>query len=90
MSLVFITTPESPKYKEQPIEKFIQCVKNTLENALEKLDINCTIPALSYININTSNLDHCDNKEDALAVNGLIYKEAQKSEQSDFCVGVVT
>ena len=78
-----ITTPELPKYKEIPIEKFIQCVKTTLETVLEKLDINCTIPALSYININTSNLDYCDNKEDALAVNGLIYKEAQKIQVPD-------
>ena len=78
-----IITPELPKYKEIPIEKFIQCVKTTLETALKKSVINCTIPALSYINIDNSNLDYCDNKEDALAVNGLIYKEAQKIQVQD-------
>ena len=34
------------------------------------------IPALSYIDIDTSSLDYCNKTEDALAVNGLIYNSA--------------
>ena len=47
-------------------------------STLKKSDITCTIPALSYIDIDTSSLDYCNNTEDALAVNGLIYNLAQK------------
>ena len=67
--------------KEIPIEKFVQCIKSQLVLTLKKSDIKCTIPALSYIDItdiDTSSLDYCNNTEDALAVNGLIYNSAQK------------
>ena len=64
--------------QEIPIEKFVQCIKSQLVSTLKKSDIKCTIPALSYIDIDTSSLDYCNNTEDALAVNGLIYNSAQK------------
>ena len=64
--------------QEIPIEKFVQCIKSQLVSTLKKSDIKCMIPALSYIDIDTSSLDYCNNTEDALAVNGLIYNSAQK------------
>ena len=69
-----------------PIEKFVKCVKKTIELAVEnKSDIKCMIPALSYLDINSkSNLEYCNNTEDALAVNGLIYKEAQKIQVTNY------
>ena len=72
--------------KEMPIEKFVKCVKKTIELAVEKKsDIKCMIPALSYLDINSkSNLEYCNNTDDALAVNGLIYKEAQKIQVSKY------
>ena len=63
---------------EISIEEFLQCVKTTLVSTLEKSDIKCMIPALSYIDIDTTNLEYCNTTEDALGVNGLIYKSAQK------------
>ena len=71
--------------KEIPIEKFVQCVKSTIQLGLENKSnqIKCMIPALSYLDINSANdLEYCNNTEDALAVNGLIYKEAQKIQVS--------
>ena len=69
-----------------PIEKFVKCVKKTVELAVEKeSDIKCMIPALSYLDINSkNNLEYCNNTDDALAVNGLVYKEAQKIVVSNY------
>ena len=64
---------------------FVQCVKSTIQLGLENKSnqIKCMIPALSYLDINSANnLEYCNNTEDALAVNGLIYKEAQKIQVS--------
>ena len=73
----FVKIPGKGDCKEIPIEKFLQCVTTTLVSSLRKIDIKCKIPALSYIDVNTTNLEYCDNADDALAVNGLVYKAAQ-------------
>ena len=68
--------------QEISIEEFLQCVKTTLISTLKKSDIKCMIPALSYIDIDTANLEYCNTTEDALGVNGLIYNLAQKTQVS--------
>ena len=70
--------------QEISIEEFLQCVKTTLISKLEKSDIKCMIPALSYIDIDTTNLEYCNTTEDALGVNGLIYNSAQKTQVSKY------
>ena len=70
--------------QEISIEEFLQCVKTTLISTLEKSDIKCMIPALSYIDIDTTNLEYCNTTEDALGVNGLIYNSAQKTQVSKY------
>ena len=70
--------------QEISIEEFLQCVKTTLVSMLEKSDIKCIIPALSYIDIDTTNLEYCNTTEDALDVNGLIHNSAKKIQVSKF------
>ena len=59
-------------------------VKATLVSTLGKSDIKCMIPALSYIDIDTTNLEYCNTTEDALDVNGLIHNSAKKIQVSKF------
>ena len=67
------------------IEEFLQCVKATLVSTLEKSDIKCMIPALSYIDIDTANLEYCYkffHSQDLLSRNVLSNVPAPKAVSS--------
>ena len=53
--------------------------------ALNQSQINCTVAALSFTRYDTSSLSYCNETEQALDLNGLIYKLAQKTQTKQLC-----
>ena len=37
------------------------------------------------VKLSVTGLEYCDNKDDALAIDGLIYELAQKTQKNDIC-----
>ena len=70
---------------KRTLEQLVDCWKDQLALSLEKASIKCKVPALRFTRFDTSYLNDCDNKEDALAVEGLIYTVAQENLDKDVC-----
>ena len=71
----------------KPLEEILQCWIQELTNALKRAAIKCKVPALEFTRLDTSQLDYCTNKEDALTVENFIYEAAQTNLQKGVCDG---
>ena len=69
------------------MEEILQCWIQELTNALKRAAIKCKVPALEFTRLDTSQLDYCTNKEDALTVENFIYEAAQTNLQKRVCDG---
>lgn len=67
------------------IEEFVGCIRTSLQRSLENSTIKCKIPLFDYTTYITDNLEYCTTKEDALAVETLVYELAQKNHASYVC-----
>ena len=70
---------------EKTTEELIECWKDQLAQSLEKASIKCKVPALRFSRFDTSHLDDCRTKEQALEVEGTIYTVAQENLDKDVC-----
>ena len=70
---------------KRTLEQLVDCWKDQLALSLEKASIKCKVPALRFTRFDASYLNDCDTKEDALAVEGLIYTVAQENLDKDVC-----
>ena len=61
------------------------CWKDELARSLEKASIKCKVPALRFTRFDTSHLDDCSTREEALEVEGMIYVVAQDNLDKDVC-----
>ena len=67
------------------LEELVECWKDQLALSLEKASIKCKVSALRFTRFDASYLNDCDTKEDALEVEGLIYRVAQENLDKDVC-----
>ena len=71
----------------KPLEEILQCWIKELTKALKRAAIKCKVPALEFTRFDTSQLEDCTNKEDALTVENFIYEAAQNNLQKGVCDG---
>ena len=67
------------------IEEFAGCIRKSLQNSLENSTIKCKIPLFDYTSYNTDGLEYCKTKEDALAVETLVYELAIENHVKHVC-----
>ena len=53
------------------VEKFVHCIRKTMKISLENANVSCKVPALHFTDYNSSHLDYCPTREEALG-RGLI------------------
>ena len=71
----------------KPLEEILQCWIQKLTYALKLAPIKCKVPALEFTRLDTTQLEYCTNKEDALTVENFIYDAAQSNLQKGVCDG---
>ena len=70
----------------RPLEELIEiCWKDELARSLKKASIKCKVPALRFTKFDTSHLNDCSTREEALEVEGMIYTVAQNNLDKDVC-----
>ena len=48
------------------VEKFVHCIRKTMKISLENANVSCKVPALHFTDYNSSHLDYCPTREEAL------------------------
>ena len=71
--------------QDKTLNDTIECWKEKLAHSLEGAHINCMIPLLRFTRYDPINLTDCTNKDEALAVENIIYKEAQNNLAKNVC-----
>ena len=71
----------------EPLANILKCWKEELAKSLKRAGIKCKIPALKFTQLDTSNLEYCKNRRDALVVENLIYEAAQSNLLKGVCNG---
>ena len=77
--------PGTDGCEEKTTQELIECWKDQLALSLAKASIKCKVPALRFSRFDTSHLNDCRTKEQALEVEGLIYTVAQENLDKDVC-----
>ena len=68
------------------ISSFAGCIRNALQKSLETSDkVNCSVPAMNFTSFDFSHLNTCATKDEALAIEGLIYNLAIENHVSNLC-----
>ena len=82
---IVMKIPGTDGCREKTRKELIECWKDQLARSLEKASIKCKVPALRFTRFDTSHLNDCRTKEQALEVEGLIYTVAQENLDKDVC-----
>ena len=76
--------------KDITLFDFINCWKDKLAESLKNSNVPCKVPALRFTRFNTDHLEYCTTKDDALAIEGLIYNTAIKNHEMSVCGSICT
>ena len=78
--------PTKSECRSIDIPTFAGCIRDALQKSLETSDqVNCSVPAMNFTSFDFSHLSTCATKDEALAIEGLIYNLAIENHVSNLC-----
>ena len=77
--------PKDGVCADKDVKEIVECWKDKLAQALHYANLKCKVPALRFTRLNTDQMEDCQTKEDALEIEGLIYKTAIKNHENNVC-----